>query len=181
MRKCIDENSELARTIRSVRTRLEMSGIGFAKLLGVSQPMVSRYEAGRSLPGYIILGRLLEHARGAEKNPILNRLRELLESPELTEYGILGELWKIDRWNPARKDRIEAFKEIRPELSEFARVAMDVVRRAAEVDHSLVEILSLWLEHDTADPVVRGYFADAAKFLEVSLASWEARRKERAP
>jgi transcriptional regulator with XRE-family HTH domain len=181
MFKSFSKDSDVARAIHSIRVRLGMSGVEFAKVLGITQAMVSRYEAGKTLPGYMVLGRLLEQAEGTEKNPLLKRLQEILGRPELTEQEVIGELWKIDRWRPAGKDRMEAFREIRPQLSEFARFAKDIVRRAAEVDHSLIEILALWLEHDTTDPVVRRYFADAAKFLEVSLASRKARRKERAP
>ncbi len=187
--------SPIARAIRSIRNRLGKTGVEFARLLGINQAMVSRYERGTSLPGYVILGRLLELAEGTEKNAILDRVRHLLERAELTEQAALKELRATDRWRPidpteglkARGWRVlseepmQILRSAPPELGDFALLAGDIVRRGKAVDRALIEVLALWLRYDTTDDQVRRYFADAAKFLEVSLATWKAKQEERDP
>ena len=192
MSQAFSAASPLAQAIRSIRNRLGKTGVEFARLLGINQAMVSRYERGTCLPGYIVLGRLLELAEGTEKNAILDRVRHLLERAQLTEQAALKELRTIDRWRPidlresleARGWRVlseepmQILRSAPPQLGDFALLAADIVRRGKEVDPSLVQILTLWLAHDTTDDAVRGYFADAVKFLEVSLATWKAKQKE---
>jgi transcriptional regulator with XRE-family HTH domain len=165
-----------------------MNTTTFGALIGVSQSQVSRYELGQAIPGYVPLGRLLQLAEGAEKNPILDRIAELLgkKRDDVTELDAIRELEKTGRyfeplWNslpygglgpPDDRTPIYAeFRDLMPNFVELLDVFDELCNRHREVDPSLPKILRLWLEHDDTDPAVRERFADAAKFLEVGLSA----------
>ena len=184
--------ADIASIFRRIRARLGMTRQDFGKLLGVSHTNISRYESGRTLPGYLVAGRLLELAEGTEKNPIVERLAHLLERPGLTDQAATEELRRIDRWRPAGskewmeahgwrvlpEEVMEAPRLAPPQLADFVELATVIMHRGKEVDRALVEVLALWLQCDTTDDEIRRYFADAAKFLEVSLATWKAKQEE---
>jgi transcriptional regulator with XRE-family HTH domain len=183
MSQVFSDGSQLARAIRAIRLKHEMSGIDFAKLLGVTQSMVSRYEAGRALPGYVVLGRLLDLAEGTEMNPIMDRLADLLGRKRdlLTKATALAELektyhqvrplWGSLPTNPPTADSgiWDQFREFTPNLAKLVKAMSQLCDRRREVDVSLIHILDLWLSHDDMDPAIRQCFADAAKYLDVAL------------
>lgn len=176
--------SDLASAIHQIRGRLGLTTREFARRLGVRHTAVSRWERDEMRPGFLALRELLKIAEGTEKNPLLERLARLLERSGLAEEaalmqwrraGMLVELqsrgWRLVWEEPAQPQQSAT-----PQLADFAEVAAQIVRRGMEVDPSLVEILMLWTRHDTTDDSVRRYFADAANFLAVSLATWKAKR-----
>jgi len=55
-------NPQLSSAIRQIRQRLGMNTTKFGSLIGVAHSQISRYEAGRALPGFLALGRLLQLA-----------------------------------------------------------------------------------------------------------------------
>jgi transcriptional regulator with XRE-family HTH domain len=175
----------LSQAIRHTRFRLGMNMTDFGRLLGVTHGQVSRYESGRAGPGYLHMGRLLQLAEGAEKNPIIERLAEMLDLParKASEVAMLSELEKMGHyiqplWNdlplhppPTDPGVHDEFREFTPNLAELLKVVSELCHRRREVDESLVRILRLWLTSDDADGDVRRRFADAAKFIEVGLAA----------
>lgn len=133
------------------------------------------------------LVRLLQLAEGAEKNPILARLEKVLgHAPvgKLTERVALSALKAIDRYRPLPDashsgERMQAVKATRPHLGQLSDVTSALIGRGSEVDPSIVKILRLWADSDTADPAVRECFGDAAKYLEVALAANSPRGRRR--
>lgn len=180
--------AEIASAVRQIRTRLGLTTRQFAQRLGVRHTAISRWERNEMQPGFLALRELLKFAEGTERNPLLARLARLLERSGLAEEaaliqcqkaGILVDLASAG-WHLVWEERTPGALPAGPHLAEFSKVAAAIVHRGEEVDHSLVQILSLWRNHNTADEAVRGYFVDAATFLEVSLANWRAKRTERA-
>lgn len=179
--------SELSRVIRLVRFRLGMNTTDFGKLLGVAHSQISRYEIGTAKPGYVPLARLLRLAEGAERNPIISRLAEMLEQPResATEVSVLSELEKTGRFTEPlwgnlpppqalREGFWDDFREFTPNLADFLKAVSELCDRRREIDSSLVQILRLWLSSNDSDPEVRQHFADAAKYIEVGLAAKES-------
>jgi transcriptional regulator with XRE-family HTH domain len=178
--------SDLASVIRQIRRRLGLTTRQFAQRLGVRHTAISRWERGQMQPGFLALKEILKVAEGTEKNPVLERLIRLLKRSglagdsaliQLGRAGILVDLRPLDRrlvW----EERPPGVSPAGPNLAEFFGIATAIIHRAEEVDRSLVDILRFWRDHNTTDDAVRGYFADAAKFLAVSLATWEARQRE---
>jgi transcriptional regulator with XRE-family HTH domain len=178
--------SDLGRVIRLVRFRLGMNTTDFARLLGVAQSQVSRYEAGTAKPGYLPMARLLHLAEGAERNPIMSRLAEMLEQPreKATEVSLLSELERMGRyaeplWGSTHPPHApsegfwDEFREFAPNLAELLKAVSELCDRRREIDSSLVRILRLWLSADDSDPNIRQRFADAAKYIEVGIAMKE--------
>ncbi len=176
----------LARAIRQLRARMGLTLTKFGKLVGVTHSQISRYESCRDGPGYLPLWRLLMLAEGAEKNPFLKRLGQLLPVPIYATESILREEFeKIgftvpggigeDAKEKAGRGR-KAAGESRPNLMSFALAASQICEREKEIDASLVEILRLWLAADDSNPEVRKLFADAATYIKVEFGSRPALR-----
>jgi hypothetical protein len=69
----------------------------------------------------------------------------------------------VPGWEPLP----DAEYELRPELEAFKVIAGQIIRQGKEVDHSIVELLDIWLKYsDTSS--VRDSFRDAAAFLRVA-------------
>lgn len=178
--------SEVGSVIRQIRNRLHLTTREFAEKLGVRHTAVSRYERNEMQPGFLPLRAILKLAEGTERNPILERLARLLERSGLGGEAVLiqsrraGALVDLASrgWHLVLDESIQTLQSPPPHLLDFADVSAQIVGRGKEIDPSLVKILALWLDHDTTDGDVRGYFADAAKFLAVSLTTWKARRSE---
>jgi len=163
-----------------------MNTADFGRLLGVAQSQVSRYETATAKPGYVPLARLLHLAEGAEKNPIISRLAEMLGQPreKATEVSLLSELERMGRyaeplWGNTHPPQAppegfwDEFREFAPNLAELLKAVSELCDRRREIDSSLVQIVRLWLSCDDSDPNIRQRFADAAKYLEVGLAAKE--------
>jgi hypothetical protein len=138
------------------------------------------------------LGKLLEIAKGSEKNPILEQLGWLMGYPkgQLPEQVAVTELRKMERYLPLKPlaaqvtgsvvaASSDSFRATRPQLAALVDAVRDLCDLQREVDESLVRILHLWIAHDDQDPVVRECFADAVKYLEVALTAKAAAKKER--
>jgi transcriptional regulator with XRE-family HTH domain len=158
--------SELSQAIRQIRERLGANTTEFGNLIGANQSTVSRYELGRTIPGYIHLGALLQIAEGTEKNPILDALQHKLGVNG--EQQVLDELSRMGRLRKLGQDDFYAWLELK-ELERFSGLAEKVLVKRKEVDPSLNAILDLWLSSETSDPRVRRCFADAANYLKVCL------------
>jgi transcriptional regulator with XRE-family HTH domain len=149
-----------------------MTTTAFGKLLGVTHGQISRYELGQATPGYVPLGRLLQLAEGAEKNPILDRIADLLgkKRDEVTESTAIAELEKTGQYFEPLTNSL-SFQERLPHFFRLMKVMNKFHSREREIDPALPHILELWLEYDDTDPAVRECFADAAKYLDVALAA----------
>lgn len=171
----------LARTIRELRARLGLTLMKFGKLIGVSHTQISRYESGSDSPGYFPLWHLVTMADGAEKNPFLKRLGDLLPQPieNATEIRLRSEYQKYGFTLPgdiseAAQKTERARKnapEFMPHLTKLAQAVSQLCFRRKEVDASLAEIVCLWLSVDDSNPAVRQRFADAATYLKAELGS----------
>ncbi len=174
--------SDLAKVIRGIRHRQGMTTTVFGELLGVSHSQISRYESGKAVPGALPLGRLLHLAEGAEKNPILKPLSEMLgRSGKATEAELIHDLEKMHYypdplWGslplpgpPADPSILSEIQEFTPYLAALTEAFNEFWERRREIDASLVRILRLWLLHDDTDPRVRQCFEDGAKYIEMAL------------
>jgi len=178
--------AELGPVIRQIRARLGLTTRQFAECLGVRHTAVSRWERNQMQPGFLALRELLKLAEGTEKNPLSHRLARLLERSGLAEEAAVIQLGKagglVDLqargWHLVWEEPTPGACPSGPNLAEFSETAAAIIHRGEEIDHSLVLILKLWRDHNTTDDAVRTYFADAATFLEVSLANWRAKRTE---
>jgi len=178
---------ELAATIKRIRVRLGMNMTKFAKAIGVTQGQVSRYEAGLATPGPSTLADLVRLADGAEKNPMLKCLTEMLQ-PGL-QRGPMSEGEALSEVAAQRK-RFDAMWAaemelqaagtprpfwanilgIAPNLAKLLQLVSGLYESKREVDASLVRILQLWCgNHRDSDPAVRQCFAEAAQYLEFLL------------
>jgi transcriptional regulator with XRE-family HTH domain len=176
--------SVLSEVVHQIRLRMGLDMTAFGKLLGISQGQVSRYEAGRALPGPLPLGRLLHLAEGVEKNPILERLSDLLtnEGKRLTGAQALLALRRMNYstqplWGnlpppPPKADSgvWNEFECLTPNLAELLRAVDELCTRRREIDSSLGRIVRLWLAHD-ADPRVFQCFSETVQYLEFLLAT----------
>jgi len=160
--------SSMATTIRSIRRSLGLNTTAFATRLGVDQSMVSRYEAGKRMPGEIVLGKLLLLAGGPEKQPVLEYLSRLQGRP-ITEAEALSmaEREAVEQENIRRALQMRGSGEL-PDLARFGYLASLIISADREVDSSLIKILELWLAK-ASTPTAVDYFREAAYFLEVAL------------
>src|ERR1017187_4126473 len=183
MLTCADE---LATTIKGIRLCLGMNMTEFAQTIGVKQGQVRRYEAGRAVPSKAPLAVLLRLAEGAEKNPLLRRLTDMLMLGPLTEAQALSAEAGLRKHFDAMLGKAIAFLEnqpaagsalplwetipgIAPNLAKLLELVSALYAGQREVDASLVRILQLWCHHRDSDPVVRQCFADTAQYLEFLL------------
>jgi transcriptional regulator with XRE-family HTH domain len=179
-------SGELAETIKGIRLRLGMNMTQFARSLEVTHGQVSRYEAGLAVPSLFPLGRLLELAEGAERNPIRDHLAACLRDgyTQMKEGGTaralsetaahLEALWAnaIASQSAPEKPAFSAkFPEFAPNLGALMSLVSQLCDRKREVDASLVEIVGLWLSHRDNDPAVKQCFADAAQYLNLMLSA----------
>ena len=158
----------LPEAIREMRLRLRKKTTELAQLLGTSQATMSRWENGKSLPGYIHLARLLSLAEGPERGPIITRVEELVGREQAGR--ILDE---VERMGTSAEAAIlgEALRTAKPNLVRFAQLTKEIAASGAEIPASLPGILALWRHNDSSDPFVRDRFADAESFLRVILAA----------
>jgi transcriptional regulator with XRE-family HTH domain len=177
--------SDLSDVIKAIRKRQGMSMDHFAKLLGVTHGQVSRYESGQAVPGSIPLGRLLNLSEGVEKNPILERLGDLLgyENRRITPAEAIRELERLNYypqplWNslpppptPPHTGIWHEFSDLWPNLAESLKAMDELCARRREVDPSLAQFMRLWLTNNDMDPNVRQCFSDAVRYLEFLLAT----------
>jgi transcriptional regulator with XRE-family HTH domain len=159
--------SELSQVIREIRRRKGMTTTQFAGLLGINQGTLSHYESGRTKPGYVLAGKLLQIAEGTEKNPIINRLHDLLGIAG-GEQEVMVELSRIDRLRSVGEADLWVAMGLK-ELERFGKLSDTIISRRQEVDAALNVILELWLSADTLNPETRGAFDHAARFLKVAL------------
>jgi transcriptional regulator with XRE-family HTH domain len=156
----------LAKAIKSIRKRLGKNTTEFAQMLGINQATISRHEAGKSMPGFITLGRLLALAEEAEKEPLQARLEELV-GPEDFRH-IMDQLYSFGGLGlPSFAG--EALRTGKPNLVWLAELSGAILRRGKEIDSAVPGILALWLQTDSRDPVVIEQFRTAEKFLKVAL------------
>ncbi|MEN6535951.1 MAG: helix-turn-helix transcriptional regulator [Bryobacteraceae bacterium] len=164
--------SELGKTIRGIRNRLGKTMVEFAEIIGAKQSTVSRYEAGKLIPGRPVLLLLLQLAKGNESGPVLDALGvekgiaqgwntlQLLEALKTFEGYLEGSR------SDSRVRRVCA--DARPSLEAFAEVAQKILLQCRDVDSSVVRILNHWLDSGT-DPSVVEFFRHAAAYLDVEL------------
>jgi len=168
----------LAHAIRDIRRRLNKTMVQFAEMIGCKQSTVSRYESGKLVPGRSVLILLLQLARGAERQPVLDAL------------GIAGAApagWSERQLTTALKtfeDYLDVSGPVKPRgspaasLASFARAAKRIVLAGRSVDPALVSILQCWSAHHS-NPKALAYFRDIAAYLDVELKLLAARGKPR--
>ena len=172
----------LPEAIRSIRQRKQVNTTEFAKLLGVTQGQVSRYESGRAIPGAIPLGRLLYLAEGIEKNLIMEhlaiRLGNPVEGPAMREaFAEVERLIKksfpdsVAALSPHEPAVWDEFRVVTPNLADLLKSIDELCNRRREVSASLARFIDLWLINRDTDPVVHQCFADAVQYLEFLLSS----------
>ena len=170
--------SALADAIRQIRKRLDKTMVQFAELIGCKQSTVSRYESGKLVPGRSVLILLLQLARGAERQPVLDALGVTGKSPAgWGERQLATALRTFE-------DYLEVSGPVRPpgapaaSLTQFARAAKRIVLAGQPVDPALVSILQHWTTGH-ADPKALDCFRHIAAYLEVELKLLAARTKPR--
>jgi hypothetical protein len=125
--------------------------------------MISRYEGGKCLPGYITTAKLLALAEGDDRQAIMERIEDLVGSSDAQ---------KIIESLPDGANSVllgEALRTGKPNLVRFSSLAGAIIAAGREVDSSLPGLLSLWLESGADDQFVRERFADAERFLHVAV------------
>jgi len=171
---------------KQIRERKHWTTTEMGRALGVNQSQISKYELGRTSPGFLVLKRLLELAEGTERNPVLERLGELLGRSK-EDLAISAAMAEVDAMYGRRallpsereKREWEDLRRTRPNLVDLAHLVTYLLAREREVDASIVRILRLWLDHDVLDPTVRECFTDAAKYLEIALTTKTGHRSAR--
>ena len=174
--------TQIGSAIRNTRVSLGKTMAEFAEMIGCKQSTISRYEAGRLTPSRAVLILLLQLAKGADREIILESLgvdrstrsewseRDLLDALKTFEdyLAIPGKQAKRARGNqPAPASRLAA----------FAKAAKQVLLERPEPDPALVTILEHWIRH-RANPKAHQYFRHAAAYLDVELSVLEARAKD---
>ena len=158
---------ELGPTIRAIRKAHRMTTAELAVALKVDQSMISRYEAGKRVPGEPVLLRLLPLARGDEKSPILAQLSIRRGRPVMEAEAFLA-AEAAEAEFAAIKREMEILTDARPNMARFAYLAPAILHAQKEIDASLNAVLQLWLS--TPDfPEKAQCFRDAALFLEIAL------------
>ena len=173
-----------------MRKRLGKNTNEFAELLGTTAATISRYESGSRRPGLVPLEKLLDLAEGTERGPIHEAMAliEYINSRRDEADDNVGrpvrqfaeEIGRQIGVKPAAIERRLAQvvreylqrgdtkpRRVLPELAAFADASDQVIRAGREVDHALVEVLSLWITH-SRNPAFREALLDAVRFLKIS-------------
>jgi DNA-binding XRE family transcriptional regulator len=158
----------LGSTIRAIRQRLGKTMVEFAELIGCKQSTVSRYEAGKLVPGRSVLILLLQLARGSERPPVMNALGVTRAAAASWSQRSLATALQTfeNQLSVARAGRGRGAPGAA--LAGFARAARRVLLSGRPVDPALVRIVQHWLAHGS-DPRALAHFRQAASFLEVQL------------
>lgn len=163
-------NERLPATITAIRKRLGATKVVFAEMIGVTQPSVTRYESGKTLPGYITLTLLLDLASGAQRLPILEALRDVLGMEKTpTEKQVHQALEAI------RKATQEAYADdavLSPSIelrSRFLHTATHLLDEG-DPDETLVRFVEMWDKYHH-DPRISSLLADAVGYIEISAFS----------
>ena len=154
---------DLGETIRRVRKAEHLTTTEFAKLLGVNQASVSRWECGQRRPELAALFKLSQIAEGVNKNVILSALSELLRRPIQDEEAkhLADEILRDEK----HLRRVAEWLKM-PNHVRFGRWAKFILGAEAEVDESIAEIVELWCSWAMKHPEhAIPYFRDAAHFL----------------
>jgi transcriptional regulator with XRE-family HTH domain len=155
--------ARMAKAVQSIRMRSGKTTTELGQMLGTNQSMISRYEGGKCLPGYITTAKLLALAEGDDRQAIMERIEDLVGSSDAQ---------KIIESLPDGANSVllgEALRTGKPNLVRFSSLAGAIIAAGREVDSSLPGLLSLWLESGADDQFVRERFADAERFLHVSV------------
>jgi len=170
-----DASAQFIELIRSIRQRRRMNTSEFGRELGVAQSVVSRYENGSRFPGWRPLTRLLLLAEGAEKGHVLQALSAIRGRP-VDEAEATQEAKRV-----VEEDEFLLKTADLPDILErgqFASLARAIMTNEKWcIDEPLNKILSLWLK-SAHHPWAHRCFADAARFLEVTILAREAEMKD---
>ncbi len=164
--------SELGEAIREIRNRLGKTMVQFAEIIGAKQSTVSRYEAGKLIPGRPVLLLLLQLAKGSERDPVLDALGvEKGIAQGWDTLQLLGALRTFEGYlegsrSDSRIRRVRA--DVRPSLEAFAEAAQKILLQCRDVDSSVVRVLNHWLDSG-ANPSAVEFFRHAAAYLDVEL------------
>lgn len=134
--------SELAASIKRVRTRLGETMAEFAETLGTQQSTISRYESGQVAPSGSTL--ILLYLLAVEE-----------ERSVFAEALGVEDATKLERKYGAVKKQLDDLKRSRTASRpavEFAELAA-VIADSGDVDESAVELLRLLSEHGKGKPL----------------------------
>lgn len=163
----------LNQVIRQIRKRLHKTTAEFGRDLGVSQPMVSRYEAGRSEPPTSVVKRLLDLADKEERSAIWKAVMAKLAwtGPELIENED-----EVQRYFEVVKAREAAGNaEITGKNAREAfQCEVELILSDDRLMHPLVvEILRYWRKYANRRQALLT-FLEAGAFLDVRLSLLDA-------
>ena len=173
--------SALGAVIREIRKRLGLTTAAFAKLLGVKQSSVSRYEAGERVPRPSVVDAIFAVADDDEKRKVIGALQEaafLMFSPDLTPVEAMATLLitsGVEDVAGALMDRLGKRRQD-PGFRRFVVAVAEVMTKCETVDDSIAEILQLWAAHSGINPMTAEYVRDALGSLRTRL--WADRKKQ---
>lgn len=170
--------ASLGDAIRGIRKSRGETMAEFARVLGIDQGTISKYESGKVVPRRSVLLLLLPlTVEGTEEREvILNALG--ITSGDV--YGLSTEvvqdtLEKYEEYLKAGGPKMHPTRGDNS-LVNFAKAAGQITRREAMVEPSLVEILRYWIDvgHDKKTHQI---FKNAALYIDIELKALAARRK----
>jgi transcriptional regulator with XRE-family HTH domain len=167
--------------IRNTRKSLGKTMAEFAEMIGCKQSTVSRYEAGGLAPSRTVLLLLLQLAKGADRDAILEGLGvENSSRGEWSERGLLDALKTFEDYLaiPGKRAKgVGTRSAPASRLAAFADAAKQVLLERPEPEPALVTILEHWIRN-RGNPKAHQYFRHVAAYLDVELSVLQARAKE---
>ena len=162
---------DIPELVRQMRTRLNQSQAGFARLLGCSQNSVSRYESG-SQPTLGILLRLHDLGLAPERETLDTHIKKAL--------GARGKFFSAGASVENLRGLIEdsALEEqflqnvspaLRAQWEPLVEIIVSLILTDRGVDESIVEILRLW-EWQGNDSRTTELLRDVVGYLRLQLA-----------
>ena len=175
--------NEIGIAIRNTRNRLGKTMAEFAEMIGCRQSTISRYESGRLTPSRTVLLLLLQLAKGADREVLLNSLGvECATRSDWNERDLLDALKTFEDYLAIARDQAGRGHGTRAgpgsPLVAFARAAKQVLLERPEPDPALVAVLNHWIGH-RKNPKTHEYFRHVAAYLDVQLTVLEARERKK--
>lgn len=166
----------LQQSIKQIRTMRGLTMAEFGKLLGCTQPTVSRYERGVLVPSRSVLLLLFSLAEGEARDAILAELRKSSDdSAQMTSDTLLDSFAKFQQYLVVKGAGPMSSPEL-PEVS-FAKAAVDALTGHPRPISALLGILELW--NSVRDiPGAHRCFEDARVYITVETAAIRASRSK---
>lgn len=151
-------SSRLAQTIKKLRQERGLNLGGLAQLIGVSQSQVSRYEADKAKPGYLVLKKLFGLANeGSEDQSLLADEMQSIEgifAPHMT--ALLDEQVRaIEAVTRRSIDKIAGFQ-----------IEIDQLQAHGGPDEQFMKVLRFW-NRSRENPEAQKVFTEAVTHLEI--------------